>query len=388
MAQPRDGSEYSIRHIEAADLGAIGDQHRLAAERYRAWRREGVLRQDPEPAIYVHRHEFPLNGRRQIRTGLLARVRLHDWEERVVLPHERTMDAPRLERLDRLRAVAANLSPLYLLFRDQDGAIRDLIAAYQAQAGEPVPDEDRMGGAHRLAAITDPAAHRRLAEVFATRTLFVADGHHRYEAALAYRNERRLAAGADRDAPAEFVLALLAPLEDPGVIVRPAHRVLLDAPADAARALAPLLRRWFDVRRATGPLPAADSDGFMCRVVLPGEGGRWDVFALPGAPHSALLPRDRGLAWRSLGVAAVTGLLESAFGADRERTNPNVVAAIDEAEATRQVESGAAAAAFLLPAPSLDRVLAVAEEHDLLPPKSTWFEPKAPAGLVINDLNS
>jgi uncharacterized protein (DUF1015 family) len=100
------------------------------------------------------------------------------------------------------------------------------------------------------------------------------------------------------------------------------------------------------------------------------------------------MPRARGTAWRSLGVAAVESLVESLFGVGDQTVDRRVVPAVDEAEAAGQVREGRSQAAFLLPAPSLDRLLAVAEEGDLLPAKSTWFEPKAPAGLVINDLRS
>ncbi|MGH2614282.1 MAG: hypothetical protein ACRDJC_03505, partial [Thermomicrobiales bacterium] len=125
---------------------------------------------------------------------------------------------------------------------------------------------------------------------------------------------------------------------------------------------------------------------FVSRVVLPGSHGIWDIVALQGSPHVGLLPRDRGSAWRSLGVAAIEGVLHDLFGGAIRDGSLRVLPVVDEAEAVAQVMYGRAQAAFLLPAPSLDRLLAVAEEGDLLPAKSTWFDPKAPAGLVISDL--
>ena len=385
-AEPARGAEFSIRNIEGVDLGRGGNDHALAAARYQAWLEQGELRRDAVPAIYIHHHQFHYYGAVVSRTGLLARVRLTDWCERVVLPHERTTRGPREERLARLQAVQANLSPLYFLYRDADGEIRRLIADH-AEAGEPLEDRDQMGGTHRLIALTDATLHERLSAAFALRTLFVADGHHRYEAALAYRDECREKHGPDPDAPWEFVLALLAAVEDPGVIVRPTHRVLVDGKNGSPRLVLQLLQRWFDVSEAdpAAPLPNAR---FICRVVLPDNHGVWDIRAKPEDPHHALMPTARGIAWRSLGVAAVESIVESLFGVGDVTAERSVSPAIDAADAASQVREGRAQAAFLLPAPSLDRLLAVAEEGDLLPAKSTWFEPKAPAGLVINDLRA
>jgi uncharacterized protein (DUF1015 family) len=384
-ALPNGGAEFNIRRIEDVDLGGGDGNHALAARRYRAWLERGVLRRDEEPAIYIHRHRFASDELALTRTGLLARVRLSDWVERVVLPHERTTPGPRRERFARLRAVGANLSPLYFLFRDHDGRIQELIRQHAPSAG--APDEwDRMGGTHRLTPVTDPGFHAAIEEAFAGRTVFVADGHHRYEAALAYRDECRRTYGVDRDAPWEFVLVLLAAAEDPGVVVRPTHRLLVGAQEKPAQSLPALLERWFRLGPADASGTAFGEDSLF-RVALPEEGGFWNVSTRPGNPHLALLPRDRGGAWRALGVSAVEGVLESLLGVAARGGDARAVPLVDELEAARQVRAGRAQAAFLLPQPSLSQLLAVAEEGDLLPPKSSWFEPKAPAGLVINDLS-
>jgi uncharacterized protein (DUF1015 family) len=382
-ARPEDGAEYSIGGVEYVDLGVPGDQHAFAARRYCDWRQSGVLVQDNKPAIYLHRHQFAVAGEPAVRTGFLARVRLADWTDRVVLPHERTTAGPRAERLARLRAVGANLSPLYFLYRDPDGAIRDLLS--RNAASDTAADNDRMGGVHRLVPQTDPWLHRALAHLFANRTLFVADGHHRYEAALAYRDEQRQSAGNDADAPSEFVLALIAAVEDPGVIVRATHRVIVAGPEVSPPSLLDLLRRWFTVEPATGPLENAKS-GFLARVVLPAPHGIWDVRAGPGNPHLELLTPDRGPAWKSLSVVSMEAMVNQWRSAVGNDLRVNYV--VDEDDAVARVDRGEASAAILFPTPKLDWLLAVAEEGDLLPPKSTWFEPKAPAGLVINELHS
>jgi uncharacterized protein (DUF1015 family) len=383
VAAGTDGSSaFSIRRIEDVDLGSGGDDHAVAAERYRDWLQRGVLRRETAAAMYVHRHWFQAGEQSFLRTGLLARVRLADWEDRVVLPHERTTPGPRRERLARLRAVNANLSPLYFLYRDPDQEIHDLLARQVPAAAEP-PEADRMGGFHQLDVVSDPALHAALRETFAARRVFVADGHHRYEAALAYRNECRHRYGYDPDASWEFVLTLLAAVEDPGVRVLPTHRAI-QGPAGLPAALRELLARWFELDLANSPRRGEGQPLF--RVALAEAAEEWTVWDRSGNPHLALLPAGRSSAWRSLEVSAVAGVLDSLFGVPRDDA-PRVRPVVDEKEAVRQVSEGRAAAAFLLPAPSLDRLLATAEAGDLLPPKSTWFEPKAPAGLVINDLS-
>ena len=384
VAEPSNGAEFSIRKIEGVDLGA-GNDHTWAAERYRHWLKQGVLRRDPSPMVYIHHHQFAQNGAIRQRTGLIARVRLADWSERIVLPHERTTVGPRNERLERLRAVQANLSPLYLLYRDPDGQIRDFIDS-QRQSSPELQDRDQLGDAHELTPAVDPGFHARLATAFAGRTLFVADGHHRYEAALAYRNECRAAQGGDTEAPTEFVLALLAAVEDRGVMVRPTHRVIVGEPGIEPRSILEMLHRWFVVRSTSFSTPMPDGD-LVCRVVLAGDYGVWDIHPKTGFPHHALMSPGRGAAWRSLGVAAVEGIVERILGENPRKSELSLLPAIDDHDAIAQVRDRRAQAAFLLPAPSLDRLLAVAEEGDLLPAKSTWFEPKAPAGLVINDLS-
>lgn len=378
-----NGAELNISRIENAELAVAGDQHEHAARLYRGWLESGILAPDPAPAIYVHRHQFSDDGARVSRTGLIARIRLHDWIDHIVLPHEKTMDGPRIERRERLRAVEANLSPLYFLYRDTNGEVRDLLETWVAPPSTSA-EHDRMGGTHRLEVISDSALHEEIRRLFAGRLLFVADGHHRYEAALEYRNEQRQKhPGVDR--PWEYVLALLAAVEDPGVQVQPTHRVLRSEPPVPATLLAEVLDRWFNTRPMENAR-AEEIDRALFRVVLPGDRQPTIVSALPGDPHLELIPRNRGEAWRSLGVAAVEGVLEAVLGSRATSDGQQVFPVVAEQSAIQQTNDGTASAAFLLPAPSLDRLLKVAEQGDLLPSKSTWFEPKAPAGLVINDL--
>ncbi len=367
--------QFSIARIEHVDLDGTSDPHAHAATLYHQWLNQGIVAPDVEPAIYGHVHEFAHDGKSVQRRGLLARVRLEDWERRIVLPHEATNPGPRAERLQRLRAVRANLSPLYLLFQDPDQEVSGAI--WERSSVSEEWDVDRSGAKHRIIPFRDPVTHSWLGDFFQSRQLLVADGHHRYEAALAYRDEmRRLRPGVD--GPWEFVLALLAPATEPGVIVKSTHRVLPGHDGPAPDDLLRLLQRWFDVK----PVLEADIDEPLFRVAL-AHRGEWAVSARAGSPHEALMPRGKSAAWRRLPVAVVEGVLDAVLGA--RRTPERVVPVVGEVEARHHVYEGGALAAFLLPQLELGQVFDVARDGDRLPPKSTWFEPKAPAGLVIND---
>ena len=394
---PSSGAPYNVGRLENVVLGDDGDPHALAATRYRAWRRQGVLARDPAPALYLHHQAFDDGDRRLIRRGLLARVRLADWEERVVLPHERTFPGPRRERLERLRAVGANLSPLYLLYHDPAGELRAILAAAEAEVPAAEAGTDPTGAEHRLTVLADPALHDRVSRFFADRRLYVADGHHRYEAALAYRDERRSAsptAGYDVEAPSEFVLVLLADVADPGVRVLPTHRLVHGWPGFDPGRFRTELARFFALERVPDSVASpgvarsgADGGVPLCELRFADDPSPWRLRTKPGAPHAALMPTGPGQAWRTLDVAILGSVvLERLLGLGADRLPTHVAFTHEAAAARAAVAGGRAQLALILAPPSLADLTAVAEAGDLLPPKSTYFDPKAPAGLVINEL--
>lgn len=390
---------HNIGHLEDVLVPGTDDPHALAAERYRLWRHQGVLVPDPTPAFYFHEQAFSLDGQRPVRRGLLARVRLARWEERVILPHERTVPGPRAERLARLRAVRANLSPLYLLYRDPERELAPILS-HLPDAPPDAAGTDANGDTHRLRVLADPTAIDAVVRFFVGRRLYVADGHHRYEAALAHRDERRAAGDDAPDAPHEFVLVLLADSADPGVRVLPTHRLVRGLPAFDPDRLRAALAPYFDLDR----LPATAARDHHPRPTLVTEPGavdictlrfageppdwRWRLRTKPGAPHDALLPPHHGAAWRRLDTAILgSALLERLLGISPDRLADHVAYTHDPGAATAAVDRGDAQLAALLAPPTLDAISAVADAGDPLPPKSTYFHPKAPAGLVIHDLD-
>ena len=375
---------FNIAQIENVDLDKGADSHAVAAARYADWRTSGLLIQDQAPAVYIHDHRYRDGEHDRHRRGVLARVRLANWDEGIILPHERTFPGPRDERLARLRAVRANLSPLYLLYQDDARGLRDLLSGAVGAAAPVATGTDANGGDHTMTRIADPAVLADVTERLAGERLFVADGHHRYEAALAFRDEQRRA-GSGPDAPSEFVLAMLADLDDPGVQVRPTHRVLRGLTHLDHCWLYGQLNLYFAVETAA---PAADPRSeLICEIALPGTSHPWRVYPRPDRPHERVLPPDRSAAWRSLDVAVGDGvILNAILGLDSSRMLDYVTFAHDRATVRSLLDEQEAQMAIVYRSPSLPALIRVAAAGDTLPPKSTYFDPKPPAGLVINDL--
>ena len=289
--------ERSPHNIIRLELGRaepgddeLNNVYTRAAATFADWRLHGVLRQDA-PALYLYEQRFSAEGKDYQRTSLLARVGLEPWEAGIILPHERTMSKPKEDRLRLMRATAANLSPLMALSDDPAGELAALLAPIRAQP----PDAafvDEVGEGHRLWALRDAALAERIAAFFRQRQLYIADGHHRYETCLAYRDEQaalRKEALAPDDA-LNFTLMALSAIEDPGLVVLPTHRVLRDLDAMHLSALDTILRQHFDVRDLGDIVGASGGrpDAALAALAAESAAGR-TAFALVGPSSVRLL---------------------------------------------------------------------------------------------------
>jgi uncharacterized protein (DUF1015 family) len=341
------------------------DRAAAAAATLRTWIEARVLVPDPAPAMYLYSQTFALpDGTRRRRDGVLCRLRLEDFAGGVVRPHERTLPGPKADRLALLRATGANLSPIFGLFARRGERVRDLVgAAAAAPAVADVPD--LAGARHELRPVTDPAAHGRVAAALAEEAIVIADGHHRYETALAYRDER----GAE---PSRWVLACLANMEEDGVVILPTHRLVPPPLRLAPAALEAALREDFTVASRPADRPRRDGE---IDCVMPDRRLRLAPEAGARARLAALPP-----AVRALDVALLhRAVLEPRLGVDAE----GLAFTHDDAEAVAAVARGTAAAAFLVNPPSIAQVRAVCGAGELMPEKSTYFFPKLATGLVF-----
>ncbi len=369
-----DRSEYNIVHLSLPE--GEPDRYACAAQLLAAWRARAVLRRSGRPGVMVLAQEFSApDGQSVIRTGVIGAVAVEPFTTRRIRPHERTHAGPKRDRLALLRATRAMFEALLMMTRDADGRLQ---AALRAVASRPPDARGTLDDvALRCWWVTGSEAAAITAA--AGEVLYLADGHHRYETALAFKDEVPAAAR---------TLALIVPLGDPGVIVRPTHRVITGRRPDPARLMAALRER-FHVHdlsssgEATTALEASRGRGTTAALLLAGRAALLELkpgIAFPADPaipaEVAALDVTRVDAW-------VVSPLEAASGGEAQRTYTS-----DAAEAARAVRTGSAAAAVLLNPPAVEDVLGVADARGVMPQKSTYFQPKVPSGLVLLDVTA
>lgn len=341
-----------------------------------AWEDEGVLARSDDPVLVAWTQTFTLaDGAERERRTLLGAVTLEPYEARVVRPHERTHSGPKEDRLRLTRAVQTNLSPVFGLYPDAEGATWAAAAVSGAPDAEVVDSE---GVVHRFWHITDPAAHAAVAEALSPRWILIADGHHRYETALAYRDERRAAAGADGDDGSAYnrVLMGLTALDDDGLVVLPTHRVLARwvEGGEAAFDATPMA----DLDELIAALDAAPAQTPVLGLVRPGS-----ITLLSGGAGPDATPGER------LDVAALEReVLIPHLGADQAKLahDGELTYVKDAREAAALVADGRAAAVFIMRGIPKSEIAAVAEAGETMPQKSTYFYPKLLTGVAFHSL--
>jgi len=387
---------------EALPGDAPGARYRRAAELLAAWRANGTLRLDPTPGIYVYEQTYEVPGTRSRRSqiGFFARLRLEDFGPGSgVLPHERTLSAPKEDRYLLMRATGVNTSPIIGLFDDPGGeSVRAMRAVAAAPADIDVTDDD--GVRHRLwyAPQDGPqaAAVATLIAQAGARPIAIADGHHRYETALRYRDEERAAAPAGRtpeaDPATDYVLMLFLEAASQKLTVLPTHRIVRGLGDDGVAAFLERAGELFEVRPVAGRAELEAAFGSV--DLAPGGEGRFGLWTRRGG---AILRADReafaglttagGAALRRLDVTLLQAALERLCGIDKEAIAAGRLAYTKSVrEALDIVDEGRDGAdmAFLLDPTPVAEIAAVAGDGDVMPQKSTYFYPKALTGLIIN----
>lgn len=381
--------------------GEGDEKYGNAARTFEAWRHEGVLRRDEVPALYLYHQVFTsleLGPDPVTRRGFICGVRLHAFDEDVILPHERTLRGPKEDRLKLMRATRAHFSQIFALYPDPR---REIDPWFEATLAHQPDLEGRTadGTLHRLWRVTDRATIEAVARLLEPRRLYIADGHHRYETMLALRDEFRRTAGGriSPRATTEFGTLFLANMDDPGLVVLPTHRLVHSLPSfDRAEFLARVAEHF-----VVEVIPEGATDAVKVKTAIAERSARGNTFALvlPGDARAYLLtlrstPEAAGLtgprALTSLDVTVLHSLvLERLLGIDREalEAQRNLAYVKDTREALERVARGEAQAGFLMHPTPVAQVRAVADAHEVMPQKSTFFYPKIASGLVINPLD-
>jgi uncharacterized protein (DUF1015 family) len=361
-----------------------GDPYEHAARQLSAWREAGVVVQDDRPALWPLAQDYTgPDGQARTRRGFLARVRVVEYGAGRVRPHERTHPGPKQDRLRLTRATKANLSPIFSLFSDPAGAAWGALAPFtQMLPWAETTDDD--GTVNRLWRVDDAAALEAVIDTLGPKELLIADGHHRYETVRVYAEEIG-GEGAHR-----YVLMCLVALEDPGLTVFPTHRLVRGLRPDQHETLANALRRNFKIEplQSTTALAPASSQEIRIGYIDAHFRKPFMLTLTDPAIADAALP-DHAEPYRRLDTAVLEALiLKGALGMSDDDIDhlSGLGYARDSAQALELVETRQYDAAFFMAPTPVERVQAVAATGESMPPKSTYFFPKVPTGLVFNPL--
>lgn len=357
------------------------------------WRAEGVLEKDSAPSIYSYSQTFTApSGASYERRGFIALGRVEDYSNKVVFRHEQTLAKPKAERLDLLRATRTHYEQLFLLYEDS-GEIDSLLTTSEKPAIEVA---DEYGVAHRVWQIADFRTIASVQDKMRRQKLVIADGHHRYETALNFRNECRAAAkSSDAEAPFEFVMMTFVNMKDPGLLVLPTHRVVHSLKSFSNEEFRNATTEYFVIEdvdpaitaeRATEILRDKGRSGSAFLAITPDR-----VFLLhsrkPAASKflSGLSDRQQSLDVVQLHKCLLEGVLELSEESIRNQQNLSYLR--DAAEAISQVRSREANIAFLMNPCPVQAVRDVAFAGEVMPQKSTDFYPKLLSGLTAYALD-
>jgi uncharacterized protein (DUF1015 family) len=368
------------------------NKYTRAGNTLREWIMANVIRQDTARGLYVYEQEYTVEGQIFTRRGFVARLRLEPFGKGKVFPHEQTMSGPKEDRLKLYRATGFNLSPIFGLYPDAEGEVFSHLEPF-VRSAPPVVAKDHLGVVNRLWTVTDSATITKVIGAMGPKSVFIADGHHRYETGLKYLEERREAGEVpDDEAAPNFCLMMLVGMSDPGLLILPTHRLVSGLANDVtALSLAPILASHFEVVETTTNAEAAwehiQMDGSQTTL---GFGtvadGRWLVAKLTASEVMAALAPDQSDEWRGLGVSVLHKLVLDRILRDKIGGTPvckyvHLLNEVTDAAAKKECQL-----ACLVPPATMQHVEQIAGHGEKMPPKSTYFYPKLLTGMVFNSL--
>ncbi|MCK5181884.1 MAG: DUF1015 domain-containing protein, partial [Dehalococcoidia bacterium] len=358
-------------------------RYEMAGRAFREWMQLGVLRRDVRPAMYVHDQSFEYRGTRHVRRGLSARIGLRPWYQGVY-PHEMTATKAKEDRLQLMRACQASCSGPLGLYEDRDGLIAEAVerGTRVAPLADVVGDKER----HVFWAIDEPGLLADIERAFSGESIYIADGHHRYETALAYQQDRAKEQPVTGKEAFNYVMLELVGFSGPGLVVLPLHRLIRGIAPSILEGLEDQLKNFFVPESA--PLEAIDYQlpTDSCLGILGLQPGSLVVLKRRrDISLEAMMPVNRSRAYREFDVSILNHIiLEKIMGLTQKE---DIDYTVDLKEAHQHIKERKYQLAFLLNPPQPEMVSAIAGAKDRMPAKSTYFYPKLPAGLVINPLD-
>ncbi len=377
-------NQYNLVRLE---LPEGEDKYREAGKTLNTWLNDGIVARDEKEGIYVYREEFNVEGIDYCLTGIVCKVKLCDFSEKIVLPHEETLTKAKKDRFNLMSETGCNFSSIYSLYNDESGVIAQQIAKKTQQ--EPIHRfTDDEGVTHSLWKCECECCINKIVNALADKQLFIADGHHRYETALNFRNHCKENGLVVEGVDVDHVMMTLVDMDDKGLVVFPTHRLIVDKEVDRNEIAAKCADDF-----NTSVLPLAN----LKDALKKGEDGKTfalynggdDFLLLEFKPEKQRIIDNRSEAYSDLDVSVLHSfILENALGIDKENmaNQINLRYTRSMEEAISSVKNGKANAAFLINATKVSQIKAVALAGDKMPQKSTYFYPKLKTGLVMNVL--
>ncbi|MFW6195897.1 MAG: DUF1015 domain-containing protein [Thermoplasmatota archaeon] len=365
------------------------NRYEKAAERLREWLRNEILKKEDDPGIYVYYSDFEVLGEKYTRKGFISAVKLHPFEEGIVLPHEETHKGPKIDRLNMLRATEKNLEPGFMLYTDPEHETIDLFDKIAEQ--EPLYEATDGYGVHnRVWKIEDEEKIAKVKEVLNGEQVVIADGHHRYETAVNYRDEMRKKNPDYREDEAfNWRMTYMVPVEDPGLVVLPGHRLLLKD--EFKKEHLKELKKYFDVKEIDiddNKEFLKENDDTSAFIVYDGE----KAYGLRLKSRDAvddLLSEDYSEDYKELDVVILRDIIfEEVMNTGELHIDEGISYERWEKDAIERVEDGEATVAFLVNATKPEQVLKVSKNEERMPQKSTDFYPKVDSGFVMMDIQT
>ncbi len=367
----------NITHVT---LGDERDSYATAAKRLRTWLADEVLVRDPADAFYLYEQTFKApGGEPVVRTGIIGLVRLEDFSKGIVLPHEMTIPKHKADRLSLMTSVGGHIEQVFMLYDDPSGEVERLIQDLRKRE-ELLRFVDPEGVHHRIVRVGEEEAIGRISGLLGPLRLLIADGHHRYETALRYRDARRSEDGAEGEQPYDFIAATLVGFGNPGLVILPTHRLVRGLEEGVLESLRDRLSEQFELEPAAGPselveaLGSARPDAFG--VWVPAKGVAF--LAVPRRPGEGALGR--------LSVHVLQErVLKEMLGYTQEMLDGKVdIEYVKGTEASVDaMATGEHQACFFVKAPTTDQVMEAASAGEKMPQKSTYFFPKIWSGTLL-----
>ena len=363
------------------------DRYGTAKKRVESWISGGILKKDEEPALYIYFQDFEVLGRRYTRKGLISAVKLHPFEEKIVLPHEKTHKGPKIDRLHMLRATRKNLEAGFMLYPDVEKKTIGILEKVSKE--RPILDAvDEYGVRNRIWMLTDPEDIKVIQEVIGPEQVVIADGHHRYETAVTFRDEMHSAnAGYTGEEAFNFRMTLMVPIQDEGLVVLPTHRLLLKHGLEDKHVKE--LERYFEIQE----LDRGDVKGFLeknreKKAFAAYDGKRFLGIVLKDMDAIRRFFKPQySEEYRNLDVVILRDVIfEGIMGAKDLKIDESIAYERWMDDAITRVDRGDAKVAFLMNPTGADQVLDVAKNGERMPEKSTDFYPKMVSGTTMMDL--